>query len=276
MILALLLASALLPGPMPPGAFVVAGGHRLHYYRAGQGEVVLFLHGFGGNGTNWAAQVPALTPHFTVIALDELGFGESAKPKMQYDCDVLAKSAVRFLDALNIRKATVVGASMGGDVAARIAARFPDRVQKLVLMDASGLREPSDPPAPDIPRDPQTLAEQTELLRVLFDDPAEVTPEVVRQRLEAHLASHDSYTRTHFGGDTPPRPLLRKITAPTLVIRGEHDRLVSQAEGLRFAREIPGARLVVIPKSAHVPQMEQPDVFNKVLFDFLRGESPRR
>ncbi|PYQ52048.1 MAG: hypothetical protein DMF59_06090, partial [Acidobacteria bacterium] len=111
------IADTLLPGPMPEGRFVVAGGHRLYYYRDGHGPVVLFLHGFGGNGTNWSAQFPALRSKYTVIALDELGFGKSAKPHIEYDSDLLAESVVQFLDALHIQRATLVGASMGGHVA---------------------------------------------------------------------------------------------------------------------------------------------------------------
>src|SRR5439155_15029034 len=138
-------AHAQMPGPMPDGRFVMAGRHRLHYYRDGHGPVVLFLHGFGGNGTNWSAQFPALRSQFTVMALDQLGFGKSSKPHIDYDSELLAKSAVQFLDALHIPHATVVGASMGGHVAARMAILYPKRIDHLVLMDASGDGDPSDP-----------------------------------------------------------------------------------------------------------------------------------
>ena len=257
---------------MPRGQFALAGGHRLHYYRSGRGPVVLFLHGFGGNGTNWSAQFPALESRYTVIALDELGFGKSAKPHIEYNADVLAESAVRFLDALHIERATIVGASMGGHVAAVIAARHPEKVDRLVLMDASGNGDPSDPPPASIPMDPQTMAEQEALLRVLFYDQSRITPQVVRQRLASHLESHDSYTRRHFGeGRTPLPALLPKIKAPALLIWGEHDRLVPRAAACRFRRAIAHSTLVVIPDAAHVPQMEQPEIFNKTLTSFLRG-----
>lgn len=259
---------------MPPGQFVVAGGHRLHYYRAGSGDVVLFLHGFGGNGTNWSAQFPALQSQFTVIALDQLGFGKSAKPHVRYDADVLATSAIHFLDALHIRRATVVGASMGGEIAARVAAEYPERVTRLVLMDASGNGEASDPHPPDIPRDPTTMAEQEALLRVLFYDQTRITPQLVRQRLESHLESHDSWTRRHFGGtEAGLHALLPKITAPTLLIWGEHDPLVPLVAACRFRRDIAHSTLVVVPAAAHVPQMEQPEIFNKTLIDFLLDHS---
>jgi triacylglycerol lipase len=211
----------------------------LHYYRDGRGPVVLFLHGFGGNGTNWSLQFPALRARFTVIALDQLGFGESSKPHLAYNADVLADSAIHFLDALAIKRATIVGASMGGDVAARIAAKYPRRVERLLLMDASGDGDPSDPAPPAIPVDPKTAEDQEAILRVLIYDQSRVTPELIQQRLAAHLAAGDSYTRRHFS-DAPVdlSELLPRIVAPTLLIWGEHDPLVPLAAARRFRRDI--------------------------------------
>ncbi len=207
-----------------------------------------------------------------MIALDELGFGESEKPRIHFDADVLARSALRFLDALGIRPAAVVGASLGGHVAARMAAIDPNRVSRLVLMDSSGYGDPGDPPPPAMPADPHTLDEQKTILRILLYDQKRVTEALVKQRLAAHLKSGDAYTRAHFQSPAEPLPpLLYAITAPTLLIWGKHDRLVPLVAACRFRRNIREATMVVIDAAAHVPQMEQPAAFNSTLVEFLKG-----
>lgn len=243
-------------------------GVRIRYFTAGSGPPMLLLHGFGGSATNWFCVMEAFGARFRVIAIDQMGFGASSKPKGQYSSDYLAQSAHAFMQKLKLEPAVVMGASMGGDVAARLAARWPGNVEKLVLVDSSGLE--LEPQVTDMPRDPQTLSEERELLVRIFSSKGFVTPALVRQRLSAHLAAHDSYTIHHWeGSDRRLEDLLPAIKAPTLVVWGADDPIWPPKTADEYAARIRGARITVIPNAGHAPYLERPGMFAAAVMQFL-------
>jgi pimeloyl-ACP methyl ester carboxylesterase len=124
--------------PVPSEKDVTVLGFRLHYREAGQGEPVVLLHGLGGDGSRWGPNILPLATNFHVIALDQIGFGQSEKPLANYHNGMLSEFLVEFLKALGIQKASLVGNSMGGYVAAYTAVHYPDTVDRLVLVDGGG------------------------------------------------------------------------------------------------------------------------------------------
>jgi pimeloyl-ACP methyl ester carboxylesterase len=265
-------------GVAPPAVsqarWTTAGAVRIRYFEAGSGPPMLLLHGFGGSATNWFCAMEALGAKHRVIAIDQAGFGASEKPRRAYGGDFLAESAHAFLRTLGVTHAVVAGASMGGDVAARLAARHPGDVAKLILVDSSGLD--LTPRKSDFPRDPHTLAEQEQILRAIFADPAFVTPALVRQRLRAHLRNGDSYTLTHWtGDDVDLESLLPKIQAPTLVLWGSDDPIWPRATAREYARRIAHAEIAVIENAGHAPYLERPASFVDAVLRFTaRSPAP--
>ena len=108
--------------PMPPEKVVEILGQHIHYYEAGEGDTIILLHGLGASADIWAANIPALSPHYHVVVPDQLGFGNSDKPPIEYKIQTWVEFLDLFMQALNIPKATVVGNSLGGWIAADFAA----------------------------------------------------------------------------------------------------------------------------------------------------------
>ena len=142
----------------PESKFVDAGGIKTHYIEAGQGEPVVLIHG-GGAGAdgwgNWSKTMPIIAAERRVIAMDMLGFGQTAKPNgsFEYTQEARNKHLVDFLDALHVKNAAMVGNSMGGATVIAAAVRRPDLIGKIVLMGSAGLVHTSwrgDPVRPQI------------------------------------------------------------------------------------------------------------------------------
>src|ERR1700692_4849986 len=122
-------------------------GFKPHYQDAGRGPVVVLLHGLGGDGSRWAPNIGPLATDFRVIALDEIGFGQSKKPLANYHVGMHSEFLVDFLKTIGVPKASLVGNSMGGFVAAYTAVHYPNSVDRLVLVDGAGYK--GDGPGPD-------------------------------------------------------------------------------------------------------------------------------
>ena len=114
-------------------------GHEVGYRMAGSGPAVVFVHGLAGSSTTWNQVMPALADHFTVLAPDLLGHGESAKPRGDYSLGAYASGLRDLMVALGIERATFVGHSLGGGVALQLAYQFPERCERLVLVASGGL-----------------------------------------------------------------------------------------------------------------------------------------
>ena len=267
-----------------PGTFLDVDGVRLHYVEAGQGEPVVLIHGLNASTFSFRYTIPELAQSYRVVALDLQGFGYSERPAgADYSLTALAEQVARVMERLNIERATVVGHSMGGAVAMRLAIGFPERVARLVLVNSAtdrllrrGLRlsrliQPCMPIAALFAL--QRRAFRRRALRRAVHDPAHVTPEVVEgsfrpRRVKGTLRALGAWLVDR-GRDEPLAP--ERIAQPTLVLWGEHDRLLPLAEGEELARAIPNARLLLVPSSGHLPLEEQPTFCNRALLDFLRS-----
>ncbi len=259
--------------PMPPKKTAQVYGQTVCYYEAGKGTPVILLHGIVGTATDWAATLGPLSRRFDVYALDQIGFGDSAKPLIEYDVETFVDFLAEFMRVKNIPKAAIVGNSMGGWIAADFAATHPGKVDRLVLVDAGGLDVPVRKNVP-VNMNPASMEEMRRVLEFLFFDKNLVTNGMVRTAWERRLKGGDSFTIQRLvaalvAGTQFEDSKVGSIRARTLLIWGRNDEVVPLDFGNRYERAIPGAKLVVIDRCGHVPQMEKPAEFNKALMEFL-------
>ena len=254
----------------PPEKVATVYGQNIKYIEAGQGPAVILLHGLGAVKEVWAANIGGLSAKYHVYAIDQIGFGRSDKPLLEYKIVTFVDFLYGFMHSQNLSRATLVGNSLGGWIALDFAARHPEMVDKLVLVDSAGL--PWDK-VPTVDLNPSSIADTRALLESLFFDKKFVTEQFVLQVFTGHVASNDAYTiqRTLAGlaQNQFEDAKLASIKAPTLIVWGREDELISAATGEKFRDAIPGAKLVVFPQCGHVPQIEKPKEFNNALMEFL-------
>src|SRR5262252_5897012 len=120
--------------------------YKIHYLEAGRGAPVILLHGSGGEGARWMPTIQALAPDFRVIAPDQIGWGASDKPLTIYHGGVFAEFLARFMREIGVPKAALIGQSMGAGVALQMAVKYPQMVERMVLVNGGGFVSPGDPP----------------------------------------------------------------------------------------------------------------------------------
>jgi pimeloyl-ACP methyl ester carboxylesterase len=264
------LAEGQAPPAMPPEKVAVVMGQHIHYYEAGQGPVVILLHGLGSNAGIWANNIAPLAAHYHVYAPDQIGFGHSDKPLLDYKIQTFVEFLQGFMESQNIGKAALVGNSLGGWIAADFTAQHPDLVSNLVLVNSAGLRF-GQGPIPDL--NPSSLAGMRLVLELIFYNKQMVTDELVRYAFMNHLKDNDGYTiqRTlaGFARDQFEESKLAAIHTPTLIIWGRNDELIPLAKGEQFHQGIAGSKLAVIDQCGHVPELEKPAEFDRALTEFL-------
>jgi pimeloyl-ACP methyl ester carboxylesterase len=222
---------------------------------SGEGPPVVLLHGLAGSGRWWAKNIDALMARFRIYAVDLAGFGGSRRLG-RFRLDEAVASLIAWMDSAKIVRASVVGHSMGGLVAARLAAEAPDRVDRLILVDAAFLTF-----------EPGKTKLALGLLRSFWSMQRDIILLLTRDSLRAHPLSLGFATLDLLATDW--RPVLSRIRAPTLIIWGEHDTLTPESIGRQIAASIPDARLVFIPGAGHNAMLDRPDAFNAEVIAFL-------
>ncbi|HEU0243410.1 MAG TPA: alpha/beta fold hydrolase [Candidatus Limnocylindrales bacterium] len=221
----------------------------------GTGPPLVLLHGLAGSARWWSRNVPALSRSFRLVTIDLPGFGASPRGQ-RLDLEGIVEQLAGTLDGLGIERASLVGHSMGGLIAGGMAADRPDRVERLILVNAAFLS--LAPAGARSVTGPATTLRRTapSLLPVLVADGIRSGP---LRLTDASLQLLRADWRTK----------LPKIAAPTLVIWGEHDRICPLAIGEQIVAAVTGARLVVVEGAAHNPMWERPDEFNRLVLAFL-------
>lgn len=220
----------------------------------GGGPPLILLHGLAGSSRWWYRNVQQLATAFQVYTPDLLGFCRP-RPTRMFDLNRAADALVQWMDQLGIKQAHLVGHSMGGYIAIDMAARFPSYVDRLVLVSAAARSAATD-------HQPTPATMQRFQLRWLNTLPL-VMADLWYWRPGDILAA----VRTML--ETNVQEQLRTITAPSMVLWGEHDPMVPIAQGYELARHLPCEELVVIEAAGHHPMWEQPELFNRELVDFL-------
>ena len=250
-------------------------GQKIHYVEAGSGPTVILLHGLGGSSEVWQFNLTALAEKYHVVVPDQIGFGKSDKPLVNYRIRTYVDFLDQFCKQLKIERASLVGNSMGGWIATAFTAAFPDRVDKLVLVDAAGYAPPKDIDTRTFYALNPTTREGTRvLLGKVFYNKLFQTDAAVEQAIASRLAAGDGYTinritESIIRGEDFLDDAVKTIKRPTLIIWGRQDGLVALAEGEHFNKDIAGSKLVVIDQCGHMPQIEKPAEFNAAVLKFL-------
>jgi 3-oxoadipate enol-lactonase len=246
----------------------------------GEGELLVFMHGIGGNKRNWVDNLPAFAKHWHAVAWDARGYGESDDYEGPLTFTDFSHDLARVLDHFGARKAHIVGLSMGGRIAQDFAALYPDRLLTLTLCDTSGgFSQFSDEKRREFIR-----LRQEPLLK--GGEPKDIAVPVAKTLIgpksskEAFDALVDSMSRLHkqsyiktieASGMAGSHGKHADIRVPTHVIVGAEDKLTTPDMCRQLADAIPGARLTVIPDAGHLVNIEQPEQFNAAAIAFIRG-----
>src|SRR5437667_10142494 len=252
-------------------------GAKVHYVDAGTGSPVILLHGLADDIGVWESAIAPLAAKYRVVALDQIGFGRSDKPLLNYRVSTFVDFLDGFLNELNIKRASLVGNSLGGWVAADFALKHPDRIERLVLSDAAGyaaLAKTMDPRALNAlhlasREDIRYLGPLTFRDKRFYED--------VDLAFKQRVAAGDSYTVSQLldsmrRGENVLDGRLGAMEKPTLILWGRDDKLIPVNFAARFNKEINASRLRIIDGCGHMPHVECPEKFNHALLQFL-GEA---
>ena len=254
--------------------FVTVYGSRIHYVEAGSGAPLILVHGLADNAGIWDSTIPALSGKFRVIALDQIGFGHSDKPLLNYRVGTLVDFLDGFLRELKIERASFIGNSLGGWVTAAFALARPERIERLVLSDTAGYAAVAKT------MDPRTLR----ALRLASrEDIRYLGPLTFHHKrfyqdvdlaFKERVTAGDSYTvgqllDSMIRGDDTLDNRLHAVNRPTLIIWGRDDKLIPLSFGERFHQEIANSQLRIIDNCGHMPQVECPDEFASAVLQFF-------
>jgi pimeloyl-ACP methyl ester carboxylesterase len=254
--------------------FVTIAGVDIELHDSGgDAPPLLLLH----SGQGFIAEQPyvgMLARQRRLIAPSHPGFGKSALPDWIDHVDDIAHLYLELMDRLGLAAADIVGCSIGGWIAAELASKTPERVKKLVMVGAVGVKTG--------PIDKLDVADifavsPDEQLKLLFHDPAKFKPDpskmtdeqlsiMVRNRETLALLAWEPYMH-----NPKLKHRLHRVTAPALFLRGAADGVVSAEYTERYARLLPNARTATIAAAGHAPQVEQPEAFASAVFAFLNG-----
>jgi len=277
---------------------VMIHGKRLTYRLAGNGPLVLLIHGMAGSATTWKQVMPALSERFTVLAPDLFGHGESDKTKGDYSLGAMASVLRDLVVALGYKRATVVGQSYGGGIAMQLAYQYPERCERLVLVNAGGL-------GTEVNRLLRllTLPGSEAVLLLACAPPVRRVAEAIgrvalRKKLESATVIPELWRSYSSLGDVEARrAFLRTLRAvidprgqsvsandklylaagmPTLIIWGEDDRVIPVEHAYAAHAVIPGSWLEIIEGVGHYPHCEAPDRFVTALTEFIESTRPAR
>ncbi len=271
-------------------------GHDVGYRSGGSGPVIVLVHGMAGSSDTWRAVMPKLAEQFTVIAPDLLGHGDSAKPRTDYSLGGFASGVRDLLVALGHERATLVGQSLGGGVVMQFAYQFPERCERLVLVSSGGLGDEVN-----LLLRLLTLPGADYVLPVACNDwvhDAGVTVAGWLRHAGLHVSPNVAQMWQSYGSlaDAPTRiaflQTLRSVVdhagqrvsaadrlylateTPTMIMWGDHDRIIPVEQGYATHEAIPGSRLEIFEGCGHFPHCEEPDRFTAVLTEFMNTTAP--
>ena len=274
---------------VPEDQYIEIGNIRTRYWAVGDGlSSVILLHGIGGHVENWTDNITALAQFCRVYALDIIGFGRTDKPQEKLSIAHVTEFVHEFMIAQNIDRTALVGESMGGGIALKLALQYPRQVEKLVLADSAGLgrevalflRMMSLPIFGELASRPSRNG-SAQFLALRWHDQNLIT----EQRIEEHyqMASLPGAQRCFLSvlrsmcnvwgpKSENLRPIfdhLGEIDIPTLVLWGAEDRILPVAHAHQAVQRLPNARLHIFDPCGHVPNIECAQEFNALVADFL-------
>lgn len=261
----------------PADKTITVFGQSIHYFDMGSGPVVVLLHGLGSRKEDWLSVLEPMAQKYRLLVPDQIGFGHSDKPLLDYSIQTYVDFLNEFLRQLKVEKASLVGESLGGWIAALDVAEIGGGahlipVERLVLVDAAGLKQ--EQPVPNL--NPSSLQGMRTMMEAVFYDTSWLNDDALRKLFTDKLAAKDGYTvRSLMGnpalGTERLDDRLGSIKVPTLVVWGKQDKLLPIASGEKYAAGIAGAKLVSFDKCGHVPPIEKTEEFVAAVTGFLGG-----
>jgi pimeloyl-ACP methyl ester carboxylesterase len=264
-------------------------GHTIFYTVKGEGKPLLLIHGYGAGIWVWEKQIEALSAFYRVYVLDLIGHGFSDRPEIPYTPETYIRCVRDFMDGVGIEKATLIGNSMGGGIAWALAVLFPERVDRLILIDCvppDVLRQVKNESfrilvaIKDIPFLPYlTLAARNKnsIRQALLECVSNIkliTPEVVNRQYQLSRIKGTTWVLTstlkHAKEALKLKDRLSLIQQPTLFIWGARDLIFPPLVGETLHQAIAGSKFQVIENSGHIPMWETPDEVNQALLSFLQ------
>ena len=253
--------------------FETFNGCRIRLLRGGEGAPLLFLHG-GGGAPVWLPFMESLAQRFDVIVPEHPGYGGSDTPDWLDNVGDLAYFYLDVIEALGLAKVHLVGTSLGGWVAAEITVRSCERLATLTLSAAVGIH------VKGVPKGDLFMWSREQLIRNLYHDQKLADAALAQPVTDAALMAYAKNQLASAKLGWNPRlhnphlhKWLHRISVPTLLVWGDDDKLVPLPHGSAYAALIPGAQLHVIDRCGHVPHVERPDEFVKVVTGFIGSAS---
>jgi len=249
------------------GKEIVAGGIRTNYHDRGKGEPIVLIHGSGPGVTawaNWRLVIPELEKSFRVLAPDMVGFG--------------LDHFFAFLDALGLKKVSLVGNSFGGALALGAATRHPERIERMVLMGAMGVSFPITHGLDSVWGYEPSRETMAKIIDLFTFNKDLISAELIDMRYKASI--RPGYQES-FSAMFPaprqqwvesmafPEETIRSISVPTLIIHGREDQVIPMDNSLRLFQLIPDARLHLFGRCGHWTQIEHSAAFSELLRNFL-------
>ena len=280
---------------IPEDRYISVGDTRVRYWREGDADsTVLLVHGIGRFIEDWLLTIPALSEHHRVFAVDLVGHGRSDKPDAPYTPSYYADFLRSFLSAVGVERPALVGNSFGGGLCMQTAFSHPQACRKMILLAPAGfgrrvilpLRLLTIPGLGEIMTRPREYDSRNVLQGLVHR--VEGVPEGIREYLAARQGemaalpgAQKAFLRTARRNMTicgVKRRLTRRlrqigpsILAPSLIIWGERDRVISVDQAQVGIQTLPNATLEVLPECGHLPQLEHPDRVNELTLKVLSG-----
>ncbi len=266
------------------GKFIKLDGYSTHYIEKGEGEPVILIHGFLYDSYMWNKNIDALADKFKVYAIDLWGFGYSTRDPMDYGYQLYANQLLKFMDALDIQKASLIGQSMGGGTSIFFSVNHRDRVNKLILVDPAGMPNPL-PLIGKITNLPK-IGEFLLRLKSDFYRKMVLSTTFIYDKEFVTESYFENVTRFHKIKGTIEilLKILRKqffhtlsdeihrlgeMDVPILIIFGRQDKAVPLERGKEMHNILRGSQIEIFENAGHCPHDEQSQKFNQLAVDFL-------
>jgi len=259
-----------------------ANGIEIYYEIHGKGEPLILIMGLRRNIEWWYRQVPDLSKHFKVLVFDNRGAGRSDKPKMDYSIRLFADDTTGLIESLSIKKAHILGLSMGGYIAQELAINYPHIVKSLILACTGPGGERAVLMSPERLKkftaneglSPEQILKKD--MDIYFSDRfIQEFPKKIKEFIEISLRYYqppDAFLRQYHAclmHDTVNR--LKRITVPTLIMSGDDDPLVPPKNSQILKELIPHAELIFFPGKRHCFFIEEAERFNQTVISFLKS-----
>ena len=264
------------------GQTIIANGIATNYHVSGTGPPVVLVHGSGpvvSAWANWRLNIPVLAEHFTVYAPDMVGFGFTDRPAgITYDLPTWRAHLLGFLDALDLEHTSLVGNSFGGGLVLSTATHAPDRVDKLVLMGATGVSFPITEALDAVWGYEPSFDNMARLMDYFAFDRELVNDELTRLRYEGSIrpgfqesfaAMFPAPRQRWVDALTVPEEAVRTLPHETLILHGRDDQVIPVANALRLLSWIDRSEAHLFGRCGHWTQIEHTDSFNRLVGDFL-------